>query len=392
MKKPKLLRITTVPISLHKLLQGQVNYMQKQDYEVVLASAVGKEIKAIENETGLKVQILPLTRKISPLQDIKALWKTYKLIKKEQPNIVHTHTPKAGVIGMLAAKLARVPVRMHTIAGLPLMQATGVKRKLLDSVERMTSWAATNVYPNSFALAEFIKENKLAPKRKIKVLAQGSSNGIDTAYFDPKCYKEAAKNRLKEKLNITSNDFVFTFIGRLVGDKGINELVTAFKRLQGQTPFPSGRVGDGLILLLIGDEEAQLDPLATTSLQEIAENSNIISTGWVEDVRPYLSISDVFVFPSYREGMPNVVLQAGAMGLPQVVTNINGSNEIIINDENGIIIPVKDTTALFKAIKEIHTNTKLRNKLATNARELITTRFEQKVVWEALLAEYKRLL
>ena len=390
--KPKLLRITTVPISLHKLLQGQANYMQKQDFEVVLASAAGKEIKAIEKETGLKVNIVPLTRKISPLQDLIALWHTYKLIKKEQPQIVHTHTPKAGIIGMLAAKLAGIPIRMHTIAGLPLMQATGAKRKVLDRVERITSWAATNVYPNSYDLAEFIRNQKLAPNKKIKVIAQGSSNGIDTSHFHSKCYKEGVKNRLKEQLGLQDTDFVFTFVGRLVGDKGINELIKAFDKLQNQSSFSLRTTWNGVKLLLIGDEEPILDPLHSKTKKIIKENKQIITTGWVEDVRPYLSISDVFVFPSYREGMPNVVLQAGAMGLPQVVTNINGSNEIIINDENGIIIPVKDTTALFKAIKEIHTNTKLRNKLATNARELITTRFEQKVVWEALLAEYKRLL
>ena len=154
----KLLRITTVPISLYKLLQGQFNYMQQKGVEVVLASADGKEIPRIEAETGLKVHRLPLTRTISPVTDLKALWQTYTLIKQHKPDIVHTHTPKAGLIGMLAAKLAGVPVRMHTVAGLPLMQANGVKRIVLNFVERLTSWAATGVYPNSFALSEFMKK------------------------------------------------------------------------------------------------------------------------------------------------------------------------------------------------------------------------------------------
>jgi glycosyltransferase involved in cell wall biosynthesis len=379
---PKLLRITTVPISLHKLLQGQAKYMQKQGFKVFLASADGKEIDFIENETKLTVQILPLTRNISPIKDIKALWSTYILIKKIKPDIVHSHTPKAGIVGMLAAKLARVPIRMHTVAGLPLMQAIGVKRKILNSVERLTSWSAKGVYPNSYALADFMIKNKLAPKNKIKVLANGSSNGINTSYFDPKCYKEAAKKRLKKKLSIQDTDIVFCFIGRLVGDKGINELITAFKKISQSK----------IKLLLIGDEEPNLDPLQEETRKEIKSNPQIITTGWLDDIRPYLAISHVFVFPSYREGMPNVVLQAGAMGLPQIVTDINGSNEIIIEGKNGTIIPVKDSKALLKSMQLMIEDTNYRNQLTVNARKLISSRFKQQVVWDALLNEYNSLL
>ena len=392
-KKPKLLRITTVPLSLHKLLQEQVNYMQKKGFEVILASADGKEIKAIEEETELRVNILPFIRKIAPFQDLKALWHTYKLIKKERPDIVHTHTPKAGIVGMLVAKIVGVPIRMHTIAGLPLMEAKGFKRILMVAVEKLTSWSATKVYPNSFVLQDFIIKNGLAPKHKLKVIANGSSNGIDTAYFDYKYYKEVIKDRLKEQLHISPNDLVFTFIGRLVGDKGINELVEAFEKLLNETPFTSRRVRDGLKLklLLLGDQEESLDPLKTETTKAFKENKQIITTGWVEDVRPYLAITDVFVFPSYREGMPNVVLQAGAMGLSQIVTDINGSNEIIIEGKNGVIIPPKDTNALFEAMQQM-LNLELRKKLSKNARQLIVDRFEQKVVWEALLEEYQSLL
>ena len=405
--KPKLLRITTVPISLHKLLQGQVNYMQKQGFKLVLASAAGKEVKAIEKETGLQVYILPLTRKISPLQDLKALWHTYKLIKKEQPDIVHTHTPKAGIVGMLAAKLAGVNLRIHTVAGLPLLEATGTKRKLLNLVEKVTYAVATKVYPNSYGLQQIILENQFTKAKKLKVLANGSSNGIDTSYFSPQQITTASKQELRKSLGINENDFVFSFAGRLVGDKGINELVTAFEKLLTEKKASLDTVTEQnrnlkvterrqgahtIKLLLIGDEERKLDPLQSETVQHITTNPNIITTDWVEDVRPYLAISDVFVFPSFREGMPNVVLQAGAMGLPSIVTNINGSNEIIIHNENGFIIPVKDTEALYNAMQKLYTNTAVRNELANNAREMIVNRFEQQVVWDALLEEYQSLL
>ena len=379
----KLLRITTVPISLHKLLQGQPQYMMQNGMEVVLASAEGKEIPEIEKNTGLKVHILPLTRKISPFTDLKALWQTYKLIKKEKPDIVHTHTPKAGIVGMLAAKLARVPIRMHTVAGLPLMQATGPKRKILNAVERLTSWAATGVYPNSHSLADYMIQEKLVPKTKVKVLANGSSNGIDLSYYNPQLFTQSQKEELRSELQINSKDFIFTFVGRLVSDKGINELVQAFTKLQKQVP--------DIKLLLVGSEEPELDPLRPQTREAIHKNPDIITTGWVDDVRPYFAISDLFVFPSYREGMPNVVMQAGAMGLPSIVTDINGSNEIITDGENGLIIPVKSVEALKDAMLLLLNDHKLRQSMDEKARPLIESKYKQEVVWQALLEEYRRL-
>lgn len=379
----KLLRITTVPISLHKLLQGQPQYMMQNGIEVVLASAEGKEIPEIEKTTGLPVHVLPLTRKISPLTDIRAVWKTYQLIKKEKPDIVHTHTPKAGIVGMLAGKLAGVPVRMHTVAGLPLMQATGLKRKLLNTIERLTAWAATEVYPNSNRLADFMIQEKLAPKTKVKVLANGSSNGIDLTYFNPEHFSKEQNAALSAKLKIKPTDIVLLFIGRLVGDKGINELVQAFTKLQKQVP--------DIKLLLVGSEEPDLDPLQELTRKEIKNNPNIITTGWVDDVRPYLAISDIFIFPSYREGFPNVVLQAGAMGLPSIVTDINGCNEIITNGHNGLIIPINNVKALQDAMHSLLQHPDIRQKMSEKAREEIESKYKQEVVWAALLAEYKSL-
>ncbi len=357
--------------------------MRENGFEVVLASAEGKEINQIEQDTGLKVHVLPLTRKIAPLTDLKAIWKTYQLIKKEKPDIVHTHTPKAGLVGMLAAKLAGVPVRVHTVAGLPLMEATGSKRKILNFVERLTAWAATNVYPNSLAIKEFMIQEKLVPPNKLKVIANGSSNGINTAYFSKEHFTPEIQKLLRQQLGISETDLVYTFVGRLVKDKGINELIEAFVKLQKKVPNAK--------LLLVGNEEPELDPLWPETQTEIKNNKAIITTGWVEDVRPYLSISDVFVFPSYREGMPNVVLQAGAMGLPQIVTDINGSNEIITHNKNGIIIPVKDKEALYEAMLKLK-DKNLRKKLSENARSIIKEKYEQQILWQALLEEYQYLL
>ncbi len=384
MSGKKILRITTVPVSLQKLLQGQANYMRKEGFEVVLASAEGKEIKQVEKETGLQVNILPLTRKISPFTDLKALWKTCQLIKKEKPDIVHTHTPKAGIIGMLAAKLTGVPIRMHTVAGMPLLEATGIKAIILKSVEKITYAVATNIYPNSFGLLEIIHNLKLSKKEKLKVIGNGSSNGIDTEYFNPALISIQEKNRLKNQLGIKKNDFVFIFVGRLVGDKGINELISVIKPLKSNNiPFK---------LLLVGDEEPGLDPLLPETKKIIKKNPCIITTGWVEDVRPYFAISNALVFPSYREGFPNVVLQANAMGLPAIVTDINGCNEIIADNKNGIIIPVKNPESLYKAMLKMLNDKKFVHRLSQNTRKEIQKKYEQKIIWKALSDEYKALL
>ena len=377
----KLVRITTVPISLHKLINGQANFMQKHGFEVHLLSAKGKEIKSIEAETKIKVKTFPYTREISPFTDIKALWLTYKYFRKLKPQIVHTHTPKAGIVGMLAAKFAGVPVRMHTVAGLPLMEASGIKRFILNSVERLTSWAATNIYPNSIALKAFMLQENLANKNKLKVIGYGSSNGINTSVFDKKLINKA---KTSTALQIKPQEVVFCFVGRIVKDKGIDELLYAFDKLS--------KINKQAKLLLVGSQEKQLDPISNKSQYILEQNKQIISVGWQQDVRPFLAVADVFVFPSYREGFPNVVLQASAMQLPCIVSNINGCNEIIKNNVNGIIIPVKDKNILFDKMNMLLEDKIRRENLAKPARQMIIDKYEQKFVWQELLKEYKERL
>lgn len=402
---PKLLRITTVPISLQNLLRGQFKYMQQNGFEVFLASSKGKEINFIEQDTGIKVNVLPLERHISIFKDLKALLSTYRLIRQIKPDIVHTHTPKAGLIGMLAAWLAQVPIRLHTVAGLPVMEAQGIKKKILFLTERITSWSATGIYPNSFALQSYMIDNKLVAVAKTKVIAYGSSNGIDMEFYSNKHFPDHKNQLLRQELSISENDFVFCFIGRLVGDKGINELIDAFANLTRNTHAFSTNVelstnstpvtienDVSVKLLLVGSEEIELDPLLPTTKKIIEQHPDIIGVGWQNDVRPYLAISDCFVFPSYREGFPNAVLQAGAMELPQIVTNINGCNEIIINHLNGLIIPKKDAMALHEAMTKILLDIELRNKLILNSRSTISHKFEQNIIWKGWLNEYNSLI
>ena len=384
----KLIRITTVPLSLKVLLKGQLRFMTSNGFDVKGVSSEGEELREVHENEGIAVEAITMSRKITPFQDLKSLWKMWNFLRKEKPQIVHTHTPKAGIIGMLAARLAGVPHRLHTVAGLPLMEATGTKRKILNFVEKLTYSSATRVYPNSKGLYDFILQNNFTQSNKLKIIANGSSNGIDTTFFSPDQVTEIERVTLREKLNIQPDDFVFVFVGRIVSDKGINELIKAFSQLQAvENNEPAG-----IKLLLVGGLENDLDPLNPETLAEINQNKDIISVGFQQDVRSFFAIADALVFPSYREGFPNVVMQAGAMGLPSIVSDINGCNEIIIEGENGLIIPSKNVEKLKEKMLTLAKDKNLYTKLKGNSRRMIENRYEQSVVWNALLEEYEGLL
>lgn len=379
MNKPKLIRITTVPLSLDKLLSGQLHYMNSF-YDVVAISSEKDYLERVGKRENVRTFHLEMSRKITPIHDLIAVLKLFWFLRNEKPHIVHTHTPKAGIVGMLAAKLAGVPHRLHTVAGLPLLETSGMKRTVLDFVERLTYACATKVYPNSFGLATIILQNNYCKATKLKVLANGSSNGIATSFFNPELFSDSQNQLLRKQLGIHSTDFVFIFVGRLVGDKGINEMVAAFTSLHRKHPHAK--------LLLVGDYEPELDPLLPETMSVIGNDASIISVGFQSEVRPYFSISNCLVFPSYREGFPNVVLQAGAMGLPSIVSDINGCNEIILKNKNGIILPVKDEQALYEAMNLICIDENLYHDLKNNSRQQIVAFYEQKIVWNAILSEY----
>jgi glycosyltransferase involved in cell wall biosynthesis len=378
----KLVRITTVPISLEKLLENQLRFMNNY-YEVIAVSSDEESLKKIGESQQVRTFTAGLTRKITPLQDLKAVWQLYWFLKKEKPFIVHSHTPKAGTVGMLAAKLAGVPNRLHTVAGLPLLETVGNKRKLLNFVEKITYACATKIYPNSNGLKEIIIREQFCNPDKLKVIGEGSSNGINVDYFNPDQISEERKAKLKAELGIHENDFIFVFVGRIVGDKGINELVSAFAKLT--TEFAN------LKLLLVGPFENELDPLSELTEKIITENKTIITAGYQNDVRPYLAISHCLAFPSYREGFPNVVMQAGAMGLPSIVSDINGCNEIIQDRKNGLIVPAKSEESFYQAMKELILNVDLVRQMKDSVRAMIVSRFNQQVIWQALLEEYQKL-
>lgn len=382
MEKPKLIRIVTVPISLNKLLNGQWQFFKKH-YAITAVSSDKKELKTFSEKFKTPIYFLPLTRRITPIQDLICIVRLFFYLKKEKPLIVHSQTPKAGLIGMIAAFLARVPIRMHDVVGLPLMEKTGAKYFLLYWVEKLVYTCAHKIYPNSIGLKEYMLKTRLTSENKAKVLGYGSSNGIDVEFFSKKHFSANSRTVFLKEWKLLPTDFVYLFIGRLVSEKGINELVETFDRLSANDK--------NIKLLLVGPYENELDPLKEQTQEKIKNNPQIISTGYQEDVRLFLAYASCFVFPSYREGFPNVVLEAAAMEIPTVVSDINGSNEIIFNEMNGLVVPKKDTIKLEQAMIRMYKDMKFRKKMSANARKGIAEKFEKKVFYNALLEEYKRL-
>lgn len=381
--KTKLIRITTVPQSLRGLLKGQIKFMSENGFEVIGVSSPGEALNDVEKNEGVKTVGIEMTRSITPLQDLKALLHLIQLFRKEKPQIVHTHTPKAGLLGMMAARIAGVPHRLHTVAGMPLTVATGFKRKLLNQMEKLTYACATKVYPNSRGLEKIILDEKFTSPTKLKVIGKGSSNGIDTNEFDPNKVSEETRNEIRKDLGIAEEDIVFLFVGRVVKDKGINELVQAFVNLEANNA--------SCHLVIVGGFENNLDPILPQTENQIKNHPKIHAVGYKTNVIDYFAIADVLTFPSYREGFPNVVMQAAAMQLNCVVSDINGCNEIITNGENGWIIPVKNESILTDRMQWCLDNPIESKAMGMKNREIMLSYYERSFVWNEILKEYQKL-
>ena len=375
-KKKKIIRATTVPTSLETFCKDMLRELN-QRYEIVAVSSPLPELEVVATREGVRTIAVKMERRISLKRDIVSLWQMYKVMRSERPWMVHSMTPKAGLMCMVAAWLARVPRRVHTFTGLVWPTATGLNRMILKTTDRILCACATHIIPEGNGVKNDLINGKIT-RKPMKVLANGNVRGIELDHYrrTAEVEEEAAKIRKEGVLT-------FVFIGRLVRDKGIHELVEAFVRLNKENPHTR--------LVLVGRTEAELDPLNEETQHIINTHDAIEAVGSQNDVRPWLAASDVLAFPSYREGFPNVVIEAGAMGLPSIVTNINGCNEIIIPGENGVIIPPRDADALYEAMKDLCENDEKRVYLTKNARESVASRFDCQIVRRALYDFYASL-
>lgn len=381
MRKKKIIRATTVPMSLNAFCKGMLKELSEK-YEVVGLSSPGEDLDIVGEREGVKTIAVPMERHISLFKDLKALIKMIGVFRREKPTMVHSMTPKAGLLCMVAGWLTRVPVRVHTFTGLVFPTSTGLKRRILMATDWLTCACATHVIPEGEGVKNDLLNNGIT-KKPLRVLGYGNVKGVDMNRFSrrPEIMELVVQKSLK-----SPNRFTFLSIGRIVRAKGIDEMVVAFQKLQ--------EVDKNVRLILVGDYEDDLDPISDDTRIAIRDNEGIEAVGGKngDELLAYYAAADCYVSASYREGFPNTVLEAGAMDLPCIVTDINGSREIIKDGVNGMVVPPQDAVELYNAMKIMLTSKIDRDNMAKNARKMIADRFEQGFVRKCLYDFYDSIL
>lgn len=380
---PRVLHVTTVPVTL-PFLAGHITHAKRNGFEVHALSSPGEPLDRFGRDVKIEVHPALMPRRITPLVDLAAVWQIVGVIRRVRPTIVDAHTPKGGLLAMIAAALCRVPVRIYHQHGLPLMTATGVKRLILRWTERTACWLAHQVLGVSESVRGVAIAEGLCSREKIKVLGHGSIDGIEAdGKFNPAHFSAEARRRVRARYQIPEGAFVMGFVGRIVRDKGLIELEQSWRALREQYP--------SLHLLVAGPFESQ-DPIPADVEAMLRSDPRIHLTGMVLDMPSIYHTLDLLVLPTYREGFPASLLEASAMGLPVIATRIPGCVDAVCGGETGLLVPVRDPEALTTAIRIYLDNPLLRMQHGANGRRRVLRDFDPENLRKALLQEYIRLL
>ena len=371
-----LLHVVNIYFVVPYFLGNQLSYFAKKGVKVHVACSPSDELNGYAQQQGFQYLEIPILRKISLLQDLKAIKGIYRYIKKNRIDTVTGHTPKGGLIAMVAAFLAGVKTRIYFRHGLVYETAKGPKRFLLISMERLASFLATRIVCVSPSVYQRSLQDRLSPAKKQLILANGTCNGIDVRRFSKANIDQEEIKLLQEKYQISEKHFVLGFVGRLVRDKGIIELVDAFKRIHLEYPFTR--------LLLVGMLEER-DALPLDTVQEIKSNPNIIFTGYVDNrsIEKYYALMNLYVLPSYREGFPTSVLEASAMELPVLTTRVTGCIDAILPERTGLFVE-HAAIDLYEKVKYLLDYSEVGTEMGKQGRQMVVERFEEKLVWKEL--------
>ena len=380
--QPLLIHVTTVPGTLYRLFSGQFEYMRANGFDVGAVSSPGERIAKIERDSGIEVHVVPMKRAISPISDLVAIFRLCRLFRALQPALVHSHTPKAGLLGSVAAMLAGVPVRFYSIRGLRFLTMTGWRRKVLVLAERLACGCTHRVLCNSHSNECIAVQEKLCPKSKIAVLGHGSGNGVDVKRFQRIQEVVEAGQRVRDDLKIPSRAPVVGFVGRLARDKGLTELAGAWKIIRSEVPQAH--------LVIVGKPDSA-DPVPVSAMEQLTQDESVHLVGSQSDVVPYYAAMDVFTLPSYREGFPNVVLEAAAMELPTVTFDVPGCSDAVVEGITGRVVPRGDSHLAQSVVDLLH-HGELRSRLGRQAREHVAVRYNPREIWAHLVEEYRRFL
>ena len=377
----RILHVVNISFVIPYFLGKQLNWFAEKGNKEFVVCSDSEELKDFSKRYSFSYRAIDVLRKISIKKDIKAVKETVKYIREIKADVVTGHTPKGGLIAMLAAFITRVPVRIYFRHGLVYETSHGLKRSLLINIDRLASKLATKIVCVSPSVAKRSLEDKLNPASKQVVLVNGTCNGIDTERFCIDSVDKSKLNELRTKLGANDGDFVIGFAGRLVRDKGIIELVRAYKALRGVHP--------NVRLMLVGMLEIR-DALPEDVVKVIQEDEGIIKTGYVgyAEIEYYYALMNVFVLASYREGFPTSVLEASSMGLPVITTKATGCIDSIIDGETGIFVN-HDDKELLMALSSLYENEDKRRMMGAAGRQYVIDHFNQELVWREIEKLYK---
>jgi glycosyltransferase involved in cell wall biosynthesis len=380
----KICIVSTTSTTITAFFGEQLNFLQQQGFDVTVVTATNATTQNFGNSIpeNIKLLSIPMSRKISPLEDIKALTAMTKIMKSEQFDIVQYVTPKGALLGALSSLIAKVPVRLYLMWGLYYVTQKGIKKTIFKAVERLVCSCSTTIAPDSQENCEVAVAEGLCGKDKIGIVGCGSANGVDVKYFDPEKYKNH-KLEIRSKHQIPEDAFVFGTIAAITGDKGVNELIESFVEVEQKT--------ENTFLLFIGDV-TEKDPVSDKTLLTIKEHPGIIHVGWQKNPPEYLAAMDVFVLPTYREGFGVVNVEASAMKLPVISTNVPGPREAIEDDVTGILVPARQTRPLINAMIRLKGDPELRKRMGESGRQRVLEKFEQKKLWKAIVEHRRNLL
>ena len=372
--------IVTVDITIQNLCRGRLEWFTSRGFDITVVCAptpIGADIEA----RGVRLHTAPLARSITPLKDLAALWNLYRFLRREQFDLIEVSTPKASLIGAMAARLAGARRVVHLLRGLVYHQQGGLTARLLRWSHQLACRFSHRVISISESMLEQACQDKICTRDKIVVLGRGSSNGVDLQRFSSRFV--AAEPDARRRLGMAEDAVVVGFVGRMTGDKGLAELVTAFASLSEKRP--------GLYLLMVGDLEDRDRP-AESIVERIGRHPRIRHVGWQSDVRPFMSAMDFLVLPSYREGFGTVLLEAAAMGLPLVTTDAVGGRDVVIDGKTGFCVPVRDSGKLEEAMMRLASDEGLRSRMGEAARHVVEQHYDCAVVWALQEQEFHRLL
>jgi glycosyltransferase involved in cell wall biosynthesis len=382
-QQPRLLCITTHGKAALGLMRGQLATVRERGFDVTVVASPSWELDAVTEREAVPTISVPMNREITPLQDLVALYRLVRVMKNVRPDIVNAGTPKAGLLGMLAARIANVPARIYVLRGLRLETTSGLKRLLLKTTERIASACAHQVVCVSESMRQVYVEQKLAPAWKCMIPGPGSSNGIDVSRFAKTDDRLQAARGIRRKLDIPLDAPVVGFVGRLTKDKGIVELAEAFRTVQQSHP--------GARLLLVGEFESG-DPVPQDTIDWLRSNPAVCVAGFSKDPSDFYSVMDLLAFPSYREGFPNVPLEAAAASIPVVGFAATGTVDAVVDGQTGTLVPLGDVAGLSDAIVKYLSNDLLRFRHGQAGFHRTSTEFPNEVIWEAMCNLYTSML